>query len=452
MIHSKKSLDALAVIAHPEVRQFTFEGTTRSSKTVTAIEAFFWRAYWSAENLFAVASFDMDTLRDNILEANGFGILQRFRGYCSGLKKEKIGGYFFEIDCGTRGRKKVRLCPYGNKAKWKKVLGGTIGGFLIDEANLADRTFILECYARQTSCDHPFIIYTLNGDVPTASIYEEINPSRILGECPASTRAEMLKCAPMPGRYYMHFTMRDNPAMTDEKISAAYSIYPPGSFYYKTKILGERGVQGRATYIDYIDEAGLLKKLDVEKFHSFTVSMDVGATRARNSITLIGYSYDYRTAAVLDKETFAQCGYSEKTERLMQAIRRWKGLGAKNIECTVIDSAEQNYIADLRSTFAALGLPPVIGSYKATIKERIDLVCLLMSQGKLLFNDTEEGRAALSAFKEATWEEGKFGEVRKDENEPWNDILDSIEYGLTRHMKKLLTSAKEVLYGTDPRP
>ena len=47
---------------------------------------------------------------------------------------------------------------------------------------------------------------------------------------------------------------------------------------------------------------------------------------------------------------------------------------------------------------------------------------LLMASGKLEFNDTAEGKDAYNAFKQATWEEGKEGEVRKDENEPWNDI------------------------------
>jgi hypothetical protein len=96
----------------------------------------------------------------------------------------------------------------------------------------------------------------------------------------------------------------------------------------------------------------------------------------------------------------------------------------------------------LREVFQREGLPEVIGSYKATIKERIDMNIVLLASGKLIFNDTPDGRAALNAFKEATWREGEIGKERKDENEPWNDKLDSIEYGETRHMKALIRSAK----------
>lgn len=170
--------------------------------------------------------------------------------------------------------------------------------------------------------------------------------------------------------------------------------------------------------------------------------MDVGATRALNSITLGGFTYGYRAAGILDLETFSQCGYHEKTERLMAAVKRWQKLGAGNISCIVIDSAELNYIKDLQTAFKNAGLPPVIGSYKATIKQRIDLVCLLLPQEKLLFNDTDAGRRALAAYKQSSWADGKEGKERKDENEPANDIMDSVEYFLTRRMNALLRSGK----------
>ena len=441
--YNDKILDTIALAIRPETRQLTLEGTIRSAKTVTAIEAFFWRVYFSEGARHLVASYDTDTLNNNILIADGFGLLTKFKRYCSDLKKDKIGAYYVEVDCGKRGKKRITLCTYSNKSKWKKVLGGSIECIFIDEANVADSQFVLECYGRQVSFAHPFTLYTLNGDAPTASIYEHINPSRIVGPCPASIRAEMEKFTPQEGYYYTHWRMQDNPIMTAEKISAAAALYPIGSFYYTVKIIGERAAPGEHIYVDYIDEAKLLQKLDVAKYHSFTIGMDVGATRAQNSISLIGFLYGYRGAAVLDKITFRQAGYTEKTQRLIAALEKWKLLGAVNIDNIFVDSAEQNYIVDLAAEFRRRNLPAVVGSYKATIKERIDMVCLLMSRGKLLFNDTTEGRAALEAFKAATWQTGKLGEVRKDENEPWNDILDSIEYGLTRHMKALLKSAKE---------
>lgn len=439
-LFNDKILDAVALALRPTTRQITFEGTIRSSKTVTAIEAFFWRIYYSDGARHVVASYDSDTLKNNILEADGHGLLTKFSAYCR-EKKDRIGGWYIEVTTPT-GKKQISLCSYANKSKWKKVLGGSIENFFIDEANVADPQFINECYSRQVSFQSPLTVYTLNGDVPTASIYEHINCSKIIGKAPASIHAEMDKVSKKIGYYYMHWTMADNPIMTAEKIAAASELYPVGSYYHKIKILGERGTPGKLIYFDYMDEEQLIQKVDVSKFHSFTVSMDVGATRAKNSISLVGYTYGYTKAAVIHKKTFPCVGYNEKTAKLKAFISFCRGMGVGNIENVIIDSAELNYINDLAAEFRREGLPSVIGSYKATIKERIDMGILLMSSGKLIFNDTTEGKDAFNAFKQATWEEGKEGEVRKDDNEEWNDIVDSIEYSLTRHMKALLRSAK----------
>lgn len=439
MVYSDKILDAIALCVRPDVRQMTFEGSIRSTKTVDAIEGFFRRCYYSDGTMHLVGSYDTDTLNNNILQANGFGLLSRFRDRCR-YRKDKIGGNYIEMD-GKKGRKKILLATYSNRAKWKKVLGGSIENIFVDEANVADPQFIDECYSRQVSFDHPFTLYTLNGDVPTASIYNYINPSKIIGSAPASIRADMDTVEKKPGYFYMHWTMRDNPIMTEDKIAAAESTYPVDSYYYKIKILGERGAPGKLIYIDYIREDQTLVPLDAADYHSFTVSMDVGATRATNSISLVGFKHDLSEAGVLHKDTFRECGYVEKTEKLKAFVQKSRALGAYNIECIIVDSAEQNYIRDLQTEFSRLGLPPVIGSYKATIKERIDLGIILLARGRLKFNRTDAGKAALAAFKQASWQDGKEGEVRKDDNEEWNDILDSIEYSLTRHMRGLLRSA-----------
>lgn len=446
-IYNDKALDCIALCVNPKVRQLTLEGTVRSSKTVSAIEGFFERVYYSKNIRHLAASFTMSTLNDNLLIADGFGLLTKFEKYCT-LKKGRIGGNYLEVDCGKHGTKKISLCGYANKAKWKDVLGGSIENIFIDEANIADPQFLNECYSRQTSFPNPLTIYTLNGDIPTAPIYDFVNPSKIIGKCPASIRAEMGKVEKKAGYYYMHWTMSDNPIMTPEKIAAASALYPPGSFYHTIKILGERGTPGATIYVDYIDEGKVLQKLDIIKYHSFIVSMDIGATRAQNSISLIGFLPNYTGCAVFAQESFLQCGYHDKTERLIKFVRKWQNLGVRNIESVVIDSAEQNFIRDLQTRFAKENLPPVRGSYKATIKDRIDMNIILLSSGRLLFNDTTDGRMALDAFKQATWKDGFIGKERKDENEPWNDKVDSIEYGQTRHMNELirLATVKNVRY------
>ena len=68
---------------------------------------------------------------------------------------------------------------------------------------------------------------------------------------------------------------------------------------------------------------------------------------------------------------------------------------------------------------------------------------ILLSLGRFHFNDNEGGKKALQAYKIAKWTEGKKGEEREDNNEPQNDIMDSVEYAVTRHMNALLKVATE---------
>ena len=109
-----------------------------------------------------------------------------------------------------------------------------------------------------------------------------------------------------------------------------------------------------------------------------------------------------------------------------------------------IDSAEANFIRDLKSEFKNLGLPPVIESYKATIKDRIDMNIVLMSSVRTFFNSESEGaKRVYLAYSIAKWTEGKEGQEREDKNEWHNDMIDGDEYSMTRHMRKLM-GKKEV--------
>jgi PBSX family phage terminase large subunit len=436
-LFNDKNIDAIALALQPQTKLLTFEGTVRSSKTVTAIQAFFYRVYNSDNLMHLIAGRDFDSINDNILEANGLGLLPQFSRYCS-LKKGKIGGNYVEL-VSPKGVKKIKLAGYSNKAQWKKVLGGSIECIFTDEVNIADKQFIDECFARQTSFDNPFTIFTLNGDIPQHYIYTDyINKCKIIGNAPASIRADMDKVQSNPGWYYMHWTFEDNPIMTPEKIEYAKSLYPIGSYYYTIKILGERGTPGDLIFLDYISDS-LVKPLKATDYDFFGIGFDIGATRAQNSITLTGFKRDFSSCAFFDKVTFKQCGYQQKTEVLKAFCLKCKAAGM-HINYIAVDSAEQNYINDLRAEFKREGLPDVIPSYKATIKERIDLLIVLMSSGKILFNDTEAGRNILQAYKIAVWEENKKGQEREDKNQWQNDVMDSAEYSLTRHTKALLRS------------
>lgn len=456
LIFNDKFIDTISLALHPKVELLINEGVAQSGKSAASITAFFEAVQDSDEQLHLISCYDLNAIRDKILNKEKIGLLDRYGEYCS-LTNEKIGSPYISVKCDIVGKpknKKILLCGFADRSKWKNILGNTIGCALIDEVNTANEDFINEVFARQLAVKEPFQIWTLNGDRPSHFIYTKyINTARVLARSttPASILADMDKVKKVKGRFYQHWGFSDNPIMTPERIERAMSVYPVGSFYYTTKLLGERGTPNKLIYLDYFSD-GLIKKIvdkpiqdlqeneiSIKKYTRFMVGCDIGATKAMNSFTLTGFTSDFHDIAYIDKDTFKSVGFEYKKQRLIQFIKKWRERGIPILAISV-DSAEANFIRDLKAEFSKLGLPDVISSYKATIKERIDAMIILASSKRVIFNDTVEGRDLYDAFMMCQWVDNKEGVEREDLNEPHNDKVDSAEYSFTTYMKSILLS------------
>lgn len=449
LIVTDKMLDCIEYGLRSKSWLMAFEGSIRSIKTTTVIQMLHFLVQQSDEIFHLIGAQDNNSIKDVILQAK-LGLTTLYPEYYS-LEKDEIGGYYVLAKCDVKNKpkiKKILLCGFGNKSRWKSINGHEFGVILLDEVNNANKQFVDECFARQTNVDCPKMLFTLNGDSPTHWIYQDyINHCKILGKAPASIIAEMSQVEKIEGYYYVHFTMYDNPTMTKEKIDRAESIFPKNSYYYKIKILGERGTTGKLIFNDYMSQEKHIKDLKDEIYTEYVVGVDIGSTRALNSFSLVGFKDNYTNVGVVDKYSFKQCGYDKKRELLVNTVLFWRNQG-RIIKCISVDSAEQNFIYDLKTVFKQYGID-VISSYKATVKQRCDLMIVLLSLGKIVFNNTKEGRDSYQAYQMAKWLDGKENEEREDNNDPINDIMDSVEYALTRHMKKLLSYVKQEIKGED---
>ncbi len=443
-----KILDALAIITSPDTRVFTMEGTIRSSKTVTAIIGFHLRVQAQTSKLALIAAQDLNAIRSNILEAE-LGLLTLFPDKYL-LRRDKIGTHFVEV-IGTG--KEILLAGYSDASKWEKILGKDIETILIDECNVADKQFVDESFARQGATNNPITIMTLNGDDPNHPIYQErINKSLIVGDAPASTIADMNAVKKKKrGYYYMHFKFTDNPKLTPKMIRDLLALYPKGSHYHKTRVLGERGKWGITIFADYMKPDMIVDLRAIDKnarpkypMHVLTIGADIAEKRAHNVYALVGFERDYKWAALLDIMTFQtsqqgrKVGYGQKTELLNAFLDNHHG---KPIEGIFVDNSEGNYILDLQNS-QIQHKAPVAPSYKATIKERIDLLITLFTRGRFYFDVSCV--QAFQAYQSAVWVKGKEGKEREDNNLLMNDIMDAVEYAITRHMVALLQAAKKL--------
>jgi PBSX family phage terminase large subunit len=430
-------VDRLRLALKDSTYLIAMEGPARSAKTALAIQAFFLSVYDSDEQYHLIAGQSYETITRNLLDADTIGLLKAFD---LKLERDKIGNSYISIQTEKKGKKVIRLAPYSDKSKWKTILGSTLGVILVDEVNIADKQFILELFARQASVDRPKQIWTLNGDDPEHYIYQEfINYCQMVGEIPTSTLAIMQSFQAekgiKQGYYYAHFKMSDNPIMTPEKIERISSIYPVDSFYYKTKVLGERGVQGEMLFLDYMSSQLLIDasryKADIKRY---TIGIDIGESQALNSFVLIGWTQDYRKAIVISELHFQKLGYKEKTAKL----RGWleiilKYIPSQMVEGIFVDSAEGNFIEDISTDFYRDYGIKVAPSYKATIKERVDMMIIGFSTKRIMIDNS--CRVIYDAYAKALRDPNG---VRLDDNKPENDLMDATEYALTRHMIALM--------------
>ena len=466
----------IALPFNTDSRLIAFEGPARSSKTAIAIQIFYYAVYESKTQGHVIGGRDMDAINDNILYADVIGLLVTHPNikWCN----RKTGGSYLQF-FSPNGMKQIRLANYSDKASWKKVLGGSRGIILIDECNLANEDFVNECFSRQIAEDKPLTIMTLNGDDPTNFIYQNyINYCKIVDDyAPASTKAYMSefqqqranekdatanKHGRKKGYYYCFCDMANNPIMTPDKLADARKLYPVGSYYYMTKILGERGVQGDLLFADYMKQTLLVDAWErnengsfKNEFCEFTIGVDIGQNRAFNSFALVGFTRGYKKAVLLKLEAFQKVGFEEKTRRLWNFIRSFREECSTkhqlhNVEnfptIVYVDSAEQNYIADLRmQTFKVFPNVPVAGSWKATIKARVDMMIIGFSTGRIEFDVSCS--EAYEAYRSAVRSKNE-NEVRQDKNEKINDIMDSFEYALTKNMKALMINGGKD-YGTN---
>lgn len=436
---NKKHLDLLALANRSTTELLVLEGTIRSSKTVIAIQAFYFRVKYSSEKLHCIAAKDYDAIRDNILDCNGLGLLYLFPDVK--LVRKKIGSYFLELKGADGKRKKILLCGYTNIQQWKKILGKTLGCILVDEVNIADEQFIDELFARQASVDFPFQIWTLNGDDPKHFIYQKyINKCKPLWTVPASILRDMEQVENLPGRYYTHWIMQDNPVMTPAKIERSKRLYPIGSYYYKIKILGERGIAEGLVYEIFASNMDKYILDVVPEIKSIVLGVDFGGNKSNHSFTATGFGPKMEYAVHLESKILKANGITAdqlctEFEKFVLIVQKKYGFFAMECYC---DSAEQTLINTLKNRVLSHQLGIIIkNAHKKPINDRIQFQLQLLSLGKLFFMRWND--ATIDAYRTAVYDSRQGHENERLDNGTTDiDTLDSNEYSLESNMRNML--------------
>ena len=368
------------------------DGAVRSGKTVCMSLSF---AAWAMANFdgstFAICGKTVTSLRRNVVAP----LLSNLRGLgfrCS----EKVSGSYADISAGGSTN---RFYFFGGKDEGSAALiqGITLSGVMLDEVVLMPRSFVEQALAR-CSVSGSKIWFSCNPSYPYHWFYREW----------------VLK-ASEKNALYLHFTMDDNPSLSEE-VRERYKRLYSGTFYDRF-VLGKWVAAEGLVYPIFAEKKHVVRRLP-DSFEKHVVSCDYGTVNP-SSFGLWGKNDGtwYR---------IAEYYYSSKREGVSRTDEEhYEGLckliGNRRVEGVIVDPSAASFIECIRRH----GKYPVAKAQNDVLSG-IRRCSDALRDGKLMFS--EDCTDILREFSLYRWDESRSGDVPIKEND---HAMDDMRYFVT---------------------
>lgn len=415
------------------------EGGKRGGKNVLATLIFCTMLDNHKNKLFLVAGVSTATAKLNILDCDGYGLLNYFEGRCR-------EGKYKDRDCvyvqTKRGEKIVLVSGGGKDGDEKLIKGNTYGMAYVTEANECHPKFLKEVFDRTLSSSDRKVFHDLNPKEPEHWYYTDI----------LDFHEEQQSIDAAYGYNYGHFTLADNMSLSEEQIRAILKTYQKGTVWYERDIKGLRRVAEGIIFRYFADNdepylfddddifealSDSTKRLKV-RFSKLVIGIDFGGNGSKTTFNLTGYVNGYKEFRGLEEDELPvtqEVDAKDICDKFVEFYRKCAELYGR-IDWVFPDSASPTMINSLRRAAREEGLPytNIKGCRKNDIKDRPRTIDILLLTGRMKINrKMVSTRKAISSLR---WDE-KHPDIPEDKNignvnDRWDSfcytLLDFIEY------------------------
>ena len=377
--------------------------------------------------LHLVAGVSSATAKLNILDCDGYGLLNYFEGRCREGKYQNRECVYVMT---ALGEKIILISGGGKDGDEKYIKGNTYGMAYVTEANECHPKFLKEVFDRTLSSTDRKIFHDLNPKEPKHFYYTEI----------LAFHEQMQVEDPYYGYNYGHFTIADNMSLSDEQIKNVLRTYQKGTVWYDRDIKGQRIVaegiifryfaNDATPYLfneeEILDEDGTCKI----PFTKLVIGIDFGGNGSKTTYVLNGYINGYKEFRILEEDSLpiteeidAKAICDKFIEFYRLAMKKYK-----RVDWIFPDSASTTLINSLRSAARENGLNPkiIVGCKKNEIKDRPRTTDMLFTTGRMKIN--AKCNDLITAIKSLRWDE-KDPTIPEDKNiGNCNDWWDAYNY------------------------
>lgn len=415
------------------------EGAIRSGKTIDNCIIAASYLELSPDRIHLASGSTIANAKMNIGDCNGFGLEHLFRGRCRWGKYKDNEALYIQTKTGE----KIVIFAGGGKAdSFKKILGNSYGLWIATEINQHydsddNDSFIKVAFGRQVASLKPMILWDLNPSAPKHPIYLNY--------------IDKYKESFVGGYNYMHFTIKDNLAITERRRLEIESQYDKNSIWYKRDILGQRCTPEGAIYTSYVNNPDefLLSIQELPSMLYIEVGIDFGGGNngkgSANTFVAVGYSKMFKDVIILKSVRIEENLDDEQLKyRFVKFCNTIYNRYKKAFTC-YYDNAEPVLGRGLANRILKESIKTnVKPCLKMPILQRIRLVNMLMDQHRFWILNNGETESVKEALYNAVWDADKI-DTRLDNGTSDIDSLDAMEYCIERHYNDLIRSGKSVI-------